>query len=199
MQSLNFNYQHPHFDKTIQLYGDRVGGQGNFEFAGLAELNNTKVILLHGNPNSLEQPADWRRFQRLINLAQRLKKPVVLWNIHLENAATTQHHTSLALATVIQNTKIQLVKMHLPILAVYDDAYGWDTESGRLGWVDGCIIVRQDKMRMQNLSNSKEHTLEVVCEQNEISEHLKGQLNELSRKPSEELVMDRLQSFNIYG
>ncbi len=199
MQSLNFNYQHNHFEKTIQLYGDRVGGQGNFEFAGLAELNNTKVILLHGNPHSLEQPADWRRFQRLINLAQRLKKPVVLWNIHLENAATTQHHTSLALATVIQNTKTQLVKMHLPILAVYDDAYGWDTESGKIGWVDGCIIVRQDKMRTQNLSNSKEHTLEVVCEQNEISDHLKKQLNELSKKTSEELVMDRLQSFNNYG
>lgn len=197
MASLNFDYKHPLFEKTIQLYGDRVGGQGNYEFAGLAELNNIKVILLHGNANSLEQPADWRRFQRLINLAQRLKKPVVLWNIHLENAATTQHHTSLALATAIQNTKIQLVKMQLPIMAVYDDAYGWNNELGKIGWVDGCVIVKQDKVGMQNHTNSKEHTLKVVCEQNEISEQINKLLNELSKKPSEELVMDRLQSFGV--
>ena len=197
MSSLNFDYKHPLFEKTIQLYGDRVGGQGNYEFAGLAELNNTRVILLHGNPNSLEQPADWRRFQRLINLAQRLKKPVVLWNIHLENAATTQHQTSLALATAIQNTKIQLVKMQLPIMAVYDDAYGWDTEFGKIGWVDGCIIVKQDKVGIQNYTNSKEHTLKVVCQQNEISEQIKRLLNELSKKPSEKLVTDRLQSLGV--
>ncbi len=197
MSSLNFDYKHPLFEKTIQLYGDRVGGQGNYEFAGLAELNKTKVILLHGNTNSFEQPADWRRFQRLINLAQRLKKPVVLWNIHLENAATTQHHTSLALATAIQNTKIQLVKMQLPIMAVYDDAYGWNNESGKIGWVDGCIIAKQDKMGIQNHTNNKERTLKVVCQQNEISEQIKKLLNELSKKPSEELVMDRLQSFGV--
>ncbi|MXV78759.1 hypothetical protein F4X73_13415 [Candidatus Poribacteria bacterium] len=197
MSSLNFNYKHPLFEKTIQLYGDRVGGQGNYEFAGLAELNNTKVILLHGNTNSLEQPADWRRFQRLINLAQRLKKPVVLWNIHLENAATTQHQTSLALATAIQNTKIQLVKMQLPIIAVYDDAYGWDTESGKIGWVDGCIIVKQDKVGIQNHTNSKERTLKGVCKENEISEQIKKLLNELSKKPSEKLVTDRLQSLGV--
>lgn len=196
MSSLNFDYKHPLFEKTIQLYGDRVGGQGNYEFAGLAELNNTKVILLHGNTNSLEQPADWRRFQRLVNLAQRLKKPVVLWNIYLENAATTQHHTSLALATAIQNTKIQLVKMQLPIIAVYDDAYGWNNESEKIGWVDGCIIVKQDKVGIQH-ANSKKHTLKGVCEENEISEQIKKLLNELSRKPSEELVTDRLQSLGV--
>lgn len=194
MSSLNFDYKHPLFEKTIQLYGDRVGGQGNYEFAGLAVLKQTKVILLHGNPQSLEQPADWRRFQRLINLAQRLKKPVVLWNIHLENAAKTQHNTSLTLATAIQNTKIRLLKMELPIMAVYDDAYGWDTELGRIGWVDRCIIVKQDKVGWHNSVNSKQHTLKVVCEQNEISEQIKELLNELSKKPSEELVMNRLQS-----
>ena len=192
MSPLHFDYTHPLFEKTIQLYGDRVGGQGNYEFAGLAELNKTKVILFHGNPKSLEHPADWRRLQRLINLAQRLKKPVVLWNIHLENAAKTQHHTSLTIATAIQNTKIQLLKMQLPILAVYDDAYGWDTEIGRIGWVDGCIIVKQDKVGLQNDVNSKELMSKVVCEQKEISKQIIELLNELSRKPSEELLMDRL-------
>ncbi len=198
MSPLNFDYKHPLFEKTIQLYGDRVGGQGNYEFAGLAELNNKKVILLHGNPNSLKQPDDWRRLQRLINLAQRLKKPIVLWNIHLEKAATTQYHTSLALATVIQNTKIQLLKIQLPIITVYDDACGWDTEFAKIGWSDACIIVKQDKMGMQNHANSKERPLKVVCQQNEISEQIKKLLNELSRKPSEELVKHKLQSFHLF-
>lgn len=194
MSSLNFHYQHPLFEKTIQLYGDRVGGQGNYEFAGLAELNNTKVILLHGNPNSLEQPADWRRFQRLINLAQRLKKPVVLWNIHLENAATTQHNTSLALATAIQNTKIQLIKMQQPIVAVYDHLYEWNTEGGESVWGDGLIIAKQHNEDSQR----KQHTLEIVCEKDAISKQLVKLLDELSRKPGEELVLDRLQSVNLF-
>ena len=193
MSSLNFDYQHPLFDKTIQLYGDRVGGQGNFEFAGLAELNQTKVILLHGNPQSLEQPTDWRRFLRLINLAEQLKKPVVLWNIHIENVATTQHHTSLTLATVIQNTKIQLLKMQQPIVAVYDHLYEWDTEGGESVWGDGLIIVKQHKGKQHNEdSQSKQHTLEIVCEKDAISKQLVKLLNELSRKPIEELTTDRI-------
>ncbi len=196
MASLNFDYQHPFFDKTIHLYGDRVGGQGNFEFAGIAELNQTKVILLHGNPQSLLQPTDWRRLQRLINLSERLKKPVVLWNIHIQNAATTQHHTSLTLATVIQNTKIQLLKMQQPIVAVYDHLYQWDTEIGKSVWGDGSIIVKQHKDRQHHEERqSKQHTLEIYCEKDAISEHLVKLLHQLSRKPIEELTTDRLQSF----
>ena len=82
-------------------------------------------------------------------------------------------------------------------MAVYDDAYGWNNESGKIGWVDGCIIAKQDKMGIQNHTNNKERTLKVVCQQNEISEQIKKLLNELSKKPSEELVMDRLQSFGV--
>ena len=198
MSSLNFDYQHPLFDKTIQLYGDRVGGQGNFEFAGLAELKQTKVILLHGNPQSLVQPADWRRLQRLINLAERLKKPVVLWNIHIENAATTQHHTSLTLATVIQNTKIQLLKMQQPIVTVYDHLYEWNTEVGKSVWGDGLIIAKQHKGKQHyEERQSKQHTLEIVCEKDAISKQLVKLLDKLSRKPIEELTIEELTTDRI--
>ena len=192
MSSLNLDYQHPLFDKTIHLYGDRVGGQGNFEFAGFAELNQTKVVLLHGNPQSLVQPADWRRFQRLINLAERLKKPVVLWNIHIENAATTHHHTSLTLATVIQNTKIQLLKMQQPFVAVYDHLYAWDTEIGKSVWGDGFIIVKQHNEERQR----KQHSLEIYCEKDAVSKQLVKLLQELSKKPIQELAIERIQSFS---
>lgn len=192
MSLLNFDYQHPLFHKTIQLYGDRVGGQGNFEFAGIAELNQTKLILVHGNPQSLVQPADWRRLQRLTSLAERLKKPVVLWNIHIENAATMQHHTSLTLATVIQNTKIQLLKMQQPIVAVYDHLYEWDTEVGKSAWGDGFIIAKQYNEERQ----SKQHTIEIVCQKDAISEQVEKLLDELSKKPIEELTTDRIQSLS---
>lgn len=190
MSSLNF-------EKTIQLYGDRVGGQGNYEFAGFAELNHTKVILLHGNAQSLELPADWRRFLRLTCLAKRLKKPIILWNIHVENAATTHYHTSLTLATVIQNTKIQLLKLQQPIIAVYDDVYEWDAERGEIGWADRCIIVKQHKVGMHTEVNSKQHTLKIFCEKNDISIQIVKLLNEVSRKSSEELVTDRIQLFHL--
>ncbi len=196
MSSLNFEYQHPLFDKTIQLYGDRVGGEGNFEFGGLAKLNQTKVVLLHGNPQSLLQPTDWRRFQRLINLADRLKKPIVLWNIHIENAATNQHHTSLTLARVIQNTKIQLLKTEQPIITVYDHLYELNTEVRKSVWEDALIIAKQHITKKHNEeSQSRQHTLEIVCEKDAISEQLVKLLDELSRIPIDELKTDRIQSF----
>ena len=43
-------------NKAIQLYGDRAGRRGNFKFAGLAELQSAKVVLLQGDAESLINP-----------------------------------------------------------------------------------------------------------------------------------------------
>ncbi len=197
MPSLNFNYQHLLFEKTIQLYGDRTGGQGNFEFAGFAKLHEIKVVLLHGNAQSLEQPSDWRRFLRLTDLAQRLNKPIVLWNLPLIRSATIQHPASLALATAIQNTKLQLLKLTEPIITVFDETYEWSAAIQEIGWMGGYVILKPEKEEFPTLSGLKRQNLKFVGEQTDIPKQILELLHEISQISREELVANRLKSFHL--
>ena len=197
MSSLNFNYHHPPFEKTIQLYGDRAGGQGNFEFAGFAELKEAKIVLLKGNTESLEQPADWRRFLRLINLAQRLEKPILLWNLPLVHTANIQHPTSLALGNAIQNTKLQLLKLPQPIITFLDSNYKWNDLIIELGWADGYVIVKSAKEELTAMLKLKRQNLKIVCEQVEAPQQILDILRKVSKISREELVANRLESFSL--
>ncbi len=197
MLSLNFNYEYPPFEKTIQLYGDRAGGQGNFEFAGLADLNEVKVVLLKGNAESLEQPSDWRRFLRLINLAQRLGKPLLLWNLPLIHTATVQHPTSLALGNAIQKTKMELLKLPQPIIAFFDEIYGGDVVMQEVVWADGCVIVTPNTKELPALSKLKRQNLKIVCKQDDMSPKILDILQEVSKIDRDELVVTRLESFSL--
>ncbi|RKU11679.1 hypothetical protein C6501_12425 [Candidatus Poribacteria bacterium] len=205
MSSLNFNHHFP-FEKTIQLYGDRAGGQGNFEFAGFAQLKEAKIVLLKGNTESLKQPADWRRFLRLINLAQRLQKPLLLWNLPLVHIATIQHPTSLALGNAIQNTKLQLLKLPQPIITFFDGNYEWNELIRELGWADGSIIVKPEdgsiivkpeKEKLSALSKLKRQNLKIVREQDDGPQQILDLLQEVSKISREELVVTRLESFSL--
>lgn len=198
MLSLNFNLELPPFEKAIQLYGDRAGGQGNFEFAGLADLKESKVVLLKGNTKSLEQPADWRRFLRLTNLAQRLSKPLLLWNLPLIHITTTQHTISLTLGSAIQNTKMQLLKLPQPIITVFDGNYNWsDIIAKELGWVDGGVVVKPKKEVLSTFPNLEKQNLKIVCEKSDISKQILKLLQEVSQVNSEELIANRLGSFPL--
>lgn len=192
MSQLIFNYQHPLFKNTIQLYGDRLGGQGNFEFAGLAEVNETKVILLYGNAQSLEHPADWRRLIRLTDIAQRINKPVVLWNINITHATTTQHHTSLAIATTIQNSKMRLLRLPQPIISVLDYEYEWNSDIEELGWADGYVFLEHHKTSFTAASNMSQQDFQMADKQIDIPKHIVKLLNEVSKKTDKELLTGRL-------
>lgn len=199
MQSLNFNYQHPPFEKTIQLYGDRAGGQGNFNFAGLAELQDIQVVLLKGNSDSLIQPADWRRFLRLINLAQRLKKPIVLWNLSIVNVTSNQHHTSLTLATAIHDTTLCLLRIPYPIISIFDENHIWmSVVDKELGWMDGKVIVKPDEEIFTEESGLKQENLRIVDTSSEISNQIIDLIKLLSNIDQDILIGDRLESLHLY-
>ncbi len=199
MQSLNFNYQHPPFEKTIQLYGDRAGGQGNFDFAGLAELRDIQVVLLKGNSDSLIQPADWRRFLRLINLAQRLKKPIVLWNLSIVNVISNQYHTSLALGTAIHDTTLRLLRIPYPIISIFDENYiRMSVVDKELGWMDGKVIVKPDEEIFTEESELKQENLKIVGTSSEISNQIIDLIRLLSNIDQDVLIGNRLESFHLY-
>lgn len=193
MQSLNFNYQHKPFDKTIQLYGDRAGGQGNFEFAGLAELQTEKFVLVIGNPQSLEQPADWRRLQRLLRLAKRIHKPMLLWNLLFTRNDSLETPTSLELGTAIKTTKMQLLRLPQPIISVYDEVIGLDNETYRKRWGDGTIVAISDEENVQKEELLKANNLYLVSKQTDIPKKISELLDEYSKIKVSELVANRLE------
>ena len=62
MSSNIAKYPQPPFTQAIKLYGDRAGSKGTFRFAGLAWIQDTKVILVQGDAQSLNGAAEWRCF-----------------------------------------------------------------------------------------------------------------------------------------
>lgn len=181
------------FDKTIQLYGDRAGGQGNFDFAGLAELQTIKVVLLKGNPHSLEQPADWRRFLRLLDLAQRLHKPVLLWNLPLTQNTSIEKLTSLELGTAIKDVRIKLLRLPQPIISVFDDTFSIDNENYILKSVDGIIVVVSDEENDKEEQIIKQNNLSHVNQLSDISKKVSELLDEFSREEVNELFAKRIE------
>ena len=185
------------FNKAIQLYGDRAGGQGNFKFAGLAELQESKVVLLQGNAESLYQPADWRRFQRLVALAHRLKKPVVLWNLPLVRITTAQHPTSLALGTAMQKAEVQLLKFPHPILTVFDQEYEWHNAIQELGWGDGTVLAKPPEVDLSELPDVQQYNVKIVHRQADVPAQILELLRDLSEISGTELVSNRLESLRL--
>lgn len=187
------------FNKTIQLYGDRAGGQGNFEFAGLAEIKNIKFVLLKGNPQSLQQPADWRRFLRLLLLAQRIQKPVLLWNLPFTQNTSIENTTSLALGTAIKNTRVQLLKLTQPIISVYEETMDFDNAVKELNWADGTIIVLSDEEQDKKEEILKQKNLYCVSTTSAIPNKISEILDENLGKTKKELVEKRLDTLQNSG
>lgn len=198
MHSLNFNYQQKPFEKTIQLYGDRAGGQGNFEFAGLAEIQKIQFVVLKGNPQSLQQPADWRRYLRLLHLAQRIHKPVLLWNLPLAENISVEKSTSLDLGTVVKTTKLQLLRLPQPIILVYNEIIDFNDVIQGMRWGDGSIVVKPEKGVPVAAFKPERKKLKVVCKQADIPIQLLKMLNEISKISIEELVAKRFTSFSLH-
>ena len=113
----------PPFTQGIALFGDRVGSKGTFQFAGFAWIYHTRVIFIQGDERSLKTPSGWRQLLRLISLARRLQKPIILWNLPVIHIATKQRKTSLADTQAIQNVELALLKLPHPILTVFDETY----------------------------------------------------------------------------
>ena len=197
MSSLNFSYNHNQFTKTIQLYGDRAGGEGNFEFAGLAELQNQKLLLVHGNVQSLEETHDWRRLYRLIKLAKRLNLPATFWNLPIYKSATKLYNTSLALGTAISDIQTEILRFPHPIISVFDGSYDWRDGLEDYKPLDGSVIVLQDKQIHPEPSKFKQNHLKIIHKQEDLQMEIRKLLQELSMISTEELISHRLDSFNI--
>ena len=185
----NTQVKTPPFTQAIKLYGDRTGSKGTFRFAGLAWMQDTKVILVQGDVQSLNDAAEWRCLLRLITLAHRLKKPVVLWNLPVVHIATVQRRTSLECAQAIQNAELELLKLPCPIITVFDEAYDSTYAYPELIWNDGVVLVTPPDAQF-----SEHEKMKIVRHPTDIESAILELLCQAEPIPASELVKNRQKS-----
>ena len=174
------------------LYGDRAGSKGTFGFAGFAWIQDTKVILVQGDAQSLSSAAEWRCFLRLTTLAHRLKKPIILWNLPVVHIATTQRQTSLDFAQAIQNAELELLKLPHPIITVFDETYNLTHTPPELIWNDGVVLVAPSDIQPSELEKVK-----VVQRPTEIAPAILELLRQAEEISTTELVENRQGSLRF--
>ena len=185
-------YPQPPFTQAIQLYGDRSGSKGTFKFAGFAWIQNTKVMLVQGNEQSLNGAAEWRCLLRLIALAHRLKKPIVLWNLPVAYIAKIQRKTNLACAQAIQRTELELLRLPYPVITVYDKANHTDHDPRELIWNDGVVLVA-----LPDAQSSEQEKVKIAAHPTDIAPAILELLNQAETIPATELVKNRRESLHF--
>ncbi len=192
MLSDTTEYPQPPFTQAIQLYGDRSGSKGAFKFAGFAWIQNTKVILVHGDDQSLNAASEWRCLLRLIALAHRLKKPIVLWNLPLACIAKIQRKTTLDCAHAIQKTELELLRLSCPIIAVFDGANNMDYAAQELIWNDGMVLVASPDAQL-----AEQESVKIAAHSTDISPAILELLSQTEAIPAAELVENRRASLHF--
>ena len=192
MLSDTTEYPQPPFTQAIQLYGDRSGSKGAFKFAGFAWIQNTKVILVYGDDQSLNTASEWRCLLRLIALAHRLKKPIVLWNLPLAYIAKIQRKTTLDCAHAIQKTELELLRLSCPIIAVFDGVNNMDYAAQELIWNDGMVLVASPDAQLAEQARVK-----IAAHSTDISPAILELLSQTEAIPAAELVKNRRASLHF--
>ncbi len=192
MSSNIAKYPQPPFTQAIKLYGDRAGSKGKFRFAGLAWIQDSKVILVQGDARSLNSAAEWRCFLRLTTLARRLKKPIVLWNLPVVHIATVQRRTSLDCAQAIQNAELELLKLPYPIITVFDEAYDSTYAYPELIWNDGVVLVAPPDAQF-----SEHEKVKIAPRPTDIASAILELLCQAEAIPATELIQSRQESLRF--
>lgn len=185
-------YPQPPFTQAIQLYGDRSGSKGAFKFAGFAWIQNTKVMLVQGNEQSLNGAAEWRCLLRLIALAHRLKKPIVLWNLPVAYIAKIQRKANLACAQAIQKTELELLRLPYPVITVYDRANHTDHDPRELIWNDGVVLVA-----LPDAQSSEQEKVKIAAHPTDVAPAILELLRQAETIPAPELVKNRRESLHF--
>ena len=184
----------PPFTQAIALSGDRVGSKGTFQFAGFAWISEAKVICVQGDAQSLKTPQGWRQLLRFINLARRLQKPIILWNLPVLHVATKQRKTSLANTQAIQNVELALLKLPYPIITIFDETYHGIYPAKEPAWNDGVVFLGSSDIQL-----SESEKVKIVQRPTEIASAILELLCQVAAVPTIELIENRRVSLRIFA
>ena len=156
------------------------------KFTGFAWIQRTKVILIQGDAHSLRSAAEWRCLLRLIALAHRLKKPIILWDLPIAQIAAVQRRTSLACAQAIQKTELEMLKLPYPIIAVFDRTDNAKHITPEQVWSDGIVLAASPEAQFSERKNVK-----IAQRPTDIAPAILELLYQAAAIPTTELVENR--------
>ena len=194
MSANTAKYPQPPFTQAIALSGDRAGSKGAFQFAGLAWIYDTKVTLVQGDGQSLKTPPEWRQLLRLVSLAHRLRRPIVLWNLPVVRIATKQRKISLANTQAIQNAELALLKLPHPIISVFDETYNGTYPPPEPIWNDGVVLVESPNTQLSEYGKVK-----IAQHPTEIASAILELLCQAETIPAAELIANRRASLHMHA
>ncbi len=175
--------------RFIELYGDRIEGIADEIYAGLAWIDETKFVLIGGDEDAALKPPTWRRVSRLFDLAQQLRRPVLLWDTPFQ-ADMVAPTSSLHARNTAQNTQRHLLKLTVPVIGVFDKL----SPASDVIPIDAALLVQQAGVKAEPLADE---TFPTVIKVSEDTSQLKSDilelLNHLSSRPAETLVQQRLE------
>ena len=173
--------------RFIALYGDRTEGIGDEIHAGLAWIDRTKFVLIGGGDTTPLQPPGWRRISRLLDLAQQLSRPLLLWDAPFQTDITSPT-TTLLHRSAAQNSQLQLLKLPVPIIGVFDTL----ALAPNLAPIDAAVLIQPGE------TDPQQETSPIIVKAVDTPSGLKSGilelLSRLSALPVERLVDQRLNS-----
>ena len=178
--------------RFIELYGDRTEGIGDEIHGGLAWVDDAKFVLIGGGEPVVFQPPSWRRISRLFRLAEQLRRPILLWDLLLQadiaGASTTLLHRSAA-----QNSRLQLMKLPVPIIGVFDTL----SLPSDFASVDAAILLQQEEEDSPPTPSDDETAstlVRVTTDPSDLKSGILELLSELSALPPEKLIDQRMDT-----
>ena len=175
--------------RFIELYGDRTEGIGEEVHAGLAWIDETKFVLIGGADTTTPQPPSWRRISRLLNLAQQLNRPLLLWDAPFHTDMTSPT-TTLLHRSAAQNSQLQLLKLPVPIIGVFEIL----ALEPNFAPIDAAVLVQQRQAEPQPETSST--LVKVAADPSGLKSDILELLGHLSTLPVERLVDQRLNSIS---
>ena len=184
-------FQHT-IHRFIELYGDRTEGIGDEIHGGLAWVDDTKFILIGGGEPVVFQPPSWRRISRLFGLAEQLRRPILLWDI-LFQADLAGPDTTLLHRSAAQNSRLQLMKLPVPIIGVFDRF----SPQSDFASIDAAVLLRQEGTDAQPIASTADTSsilVKVTADPSHLKSDILDLLGELSALPPEKLVDQRMDT-----
>ena len=176
--------------RFIELYGDRTEAIGDEIHAGLAWIDDTKFVLIGRSEAVVFQPPSWRRISRLFNLAQHLRRPVLLWDILIQ-ADVTGPTTTLLHKRAAQNSRLHLLKLPVPIIGVFDGL----VLQPNLAVVDAAVLLEsQDEDPHASAAEASSTLIKVTNDPSDLKSAILELLDHLSTVPAETLIHQRFAS-----
>ena len=176
--------------RFIELYGDRTEAIGDEVHAGLAWVDDTKFVLIGRGETVLFQPPSWRRISRLFDLAQHLRRPVLLWDILIQ-AEVAGPTTTLLHRRSAQNSRLHLLKLPVPIIGVFDRS----ALQPNLAVVDAAVFLELPDEDSHSPEGDAASTLiRVTHDPSDLRSDILELLDHLSTVPAETLINQRFAS-----